>query len=91
MLYPDAYVWLVFLSALDVMLTWITLAWGGMETNALARPIIAHLGLVGIVIFKFALIVLVIVICESVGRRSNRAGRRFATAGQWCKPDATPA
>jgi len=77
-LYPNHYTWLVFVSALDVMLTWVVLWSGGREANVLAHHVINTFGLPGLVAFKFALVLLVIVICETIGRRSDRAGRRFA-------------
>jgi hypothetical protein len=81
MRYQSAYLWLTFLSALDIMLTWIVLFRGGQEVNALADAVIRRFDITGLVVFKFALIVLVILICEVVGRRSDSAGRRMAN---WC-------
>lgn len=78
LLYPDVYLWYVFLAALDIILTWIILNLGGREENALANWIFAHGGLVGAVIFKFATVVLVVVICEFVGRQRDKTGRRVA-------------
>jgi hypothetical protein len=79
-LYPDAYVWFVFVSCLDIMLTWVVLARGGREVNALADTIIRRYGLTGMVLFKLALVTLLVLICETVGRRSERAGRNLAHA-----------
>jgi hypothetical protein len=81
MLYPNLYTWLLFVSALDVMLTWVVLYYGGREANAIADAVIQHLGLPGIVLFKFALVLLVIIICEIVGRRRPRTGQKLAAAG----------
>ncbi len=78
MLYPNHYVWLVFFSALDIMLTWVVLWHGGREVNALADSIIRRYGLKGIVAFKFILVVISILICEAVGRRQRDTGRRLA-------------
>ena len=79
-LYPNQYTWLIFVSALDVMLTWVVLCVGGRETNVLAEAVVHRFGLPGLVGFKFALVLLVIVLCEWVGRRSLVAGRRLALA-----------
>ena len=79
-LYPNEYAWLIFVSALDVMLTWIILYTGGYETNVLADAVVGRFGLPGLVVFKFALVLLVIVICETVGRRKPITGRRLAVA-----------
>ena len=82
-LYQNTYVWLVFVSALDVMLTWMILYLGGREVNGLAAWVIDRFGGVGMVVYKFALVALVIAICEAAGRRRDSAGRglaRFAVA-----------
>jgi hypothetical protein len=77
--YPDQYVWFVFVSALDLMLTWIVLHFGGREANGIANTILQRFGLVGFVIFKFGLVVLVICLCEVIGRRNDRVARRIAS------------
>jgi hypothetical protein len=78
MLFPDAYVWFVLLSTLDVCLTAIVLGLGGHEVNPLAQMILAEAGIAGMVVYKFLLVVLVIVICEVVGRRRPLTGRWLA-------------
>jgi hypothetical protein len=74
MRYPNAYAWLLLLSSLDVMLTWVILLFGGSEVNPLARWIIDHYGLTGMIIYKFALIVFFITICEIVGTLRDSTG-----------------
>ena len=81
MLYPQRYIWLVFVSALDVMLTWIVLHRGGREVNALADAIIKRFDIIGLVLFKFVIVAGVILICEVAGRRKPEAGRRLAEWG----------
>ena len=78
LLYPGVYIWYVVLASFDIILTWIILNLGGREENALANWIFKHGGLVGAVIFKFATVVLVVVICEFVGRQRDKTGRRVA-------------
>jgi len=78
-LYPTHYVWLVFASALDIMFTWIVLHFGGWEVNRIAQRVLEQYGLTGIVLFKFALVTLLIVLCELIGRVNHPAGRRLAT------------
>lgn len=80
MLYENTYLWLIFVSCLDIMLTWVVLWTGGREANALANAIIHRFGLVGIVLFKLSIVVFVICLCERIGRRSPTAGRKFARA-----------
>ena len=82
MRYPNPYVWLVLVSALDIFLTILVLyAWKGHEVNPIAAAIIAHMGFQWTVVFKYALIVLVIIICEVVGRRNDRTGWKLAMVG----------
>lgn len=88
--YPNAYVWFVFLAALDVMLTYLILhpvlfsgdlemtESRGAEANVLAGWIIERWDVPGLVLFKFVLVVLVVVLCEVIGRRKDKAGRRLA-------------
>jgi hypothetical protein len=77
-LYPNVYVWYVLLSALDIMLTWTILHLDGVELNLLADWVIHHGGLPGMVAYKFVLVLLVVAICEVVGRRRDRVGRRLS-------------
>ena len=78
MLYQTAYKWFVLISAVDVILTWFILLLGGNEVNVLADAVIAHAGLKGIVVYKFCLVVFVVLICEVVGRRRFGMGRKLA-------------
>ena len=78
MLYQTAYKWFVLISAVDIILTWFILLLGGNEVNVLADAVIAHAGLKGIVIYKFCLVVLVVLICEIVGRRRFGIGSDLA-------------
>ena len=78
MLYPNAYVWLVFVSAMDVMLTWRILEAGGTEVNPIARAVIEPWGLGGAIAFKFGLILFVIGVTELAGRQRDRLGRFLA-------------
>ncbi len=77
--YPNAYVWLVLVSALDLMLTMLVLfVWEGFEANPVAEAIIAEMGYVWAIVFKFAIVVMVIIICEYIGRRDKRGGQSLA-------------
>ncbi|HSI32330.1 MAG: DUF5658 family protein [Phycisphaerae bacterium] len=75
--YPTPYTWLVFLGAMDVMLTWVVLHRGGTEVNGLARWVIQNFGLGGMVAYKFALIVLIILIGEAIAKRREPTAKRF--------------
>lgn len=79
-LYPGQYTWLVFLSALDVMMTWIVLHAGGREVNPIAQFVIERGDIWGVVLFKFAIAVLAILACEQVGRRAPDWGLNLSRA-----------
>ncbi len=87
MRYQNAYVWIVFFSFMDVLLTLLILSLGEdavSEVNPVALFVIdgwggVHgLGMAGASGLKFTLVVLAIVICEIVGRSSDRKGRYLA-------------
>ncbi len=79
-LYPNIYTWYVLVASLDIMLTWVILHFGGHEVNLLADHIIRTYGLPGTVIFKYGSVMLVVLICEFVGRARYDTGRRLAKA-----------
>lgn len=81
MRYQTPYVWMIFFSSMDIMLTWAILRRGGEEVNPVAELVIRSWGINGASAFKFALILFVIVSCEIVGRRTDRTGRRLAWFG----------
>ena len=74
MRYPNTYVWLLLLSSMDIMLTWVILLFGGSEVNPVARKVIDLYGLPGMIIYKFVLIVFFISICEIVGTLRDSTG-----------------
>ena len=77
-LFPQHYLWYVFLSSLDLMFTGLILKFDGREENALADWIIQNFNTPGLVVFKFGLVILVVAICEVVGRRNQNLGRKVA-------------
>ncbi len=74
MRYPNSYAWLLLLSSMDIMLTWVILLFGGSEVNPIALWIIKRFELPGMIIYKFALIVFFIAICEIVGTLRDSTG-----------------
>ncbi len=76
--FPRHYVWLLGLAAMDVLVTWLVLRFGGSELNALARFAIEKAGVSGLISIKAATIAMVLAICEYVGRRRPVMGRRLA-------------
>ncbi len=80
--YPNEYVWLVFVSAMDIIFTLIFLSnFDGNEANPIADLYLQLHGKTGLIVFKFGIIVLVVVACEVVGRSKDRTGRRLARIG----------
>jgi len=78
--YPTLYLWLVFLSSLDVILTRVILFFGGIEVNPIADRVIEEFGVPGMSLFKFSIVAFVIVICEFVASRRPKVGRNLALA-----------
>ncbi|MEX0654425.1 MAG: DUF5658 family protein [Phycisphaeraceae bacterium] len=77
-LFGDQYVWLVLVSGLDAMLTWLILELGGREVNPIAETLLSLGGFPAMVAFKFAMITLFVLICEHIGRRRRDTGRQLA-------------
>jgi uncharacterized membrane protein len=78
--YENYYTWLVFLAAMDVMMSIVVFAIGGWEANSVAAPIVHRFGIPGMAIYKFSLVALVILLCEYIGQRNERAGRFLVQA-----------
>ncbi len=76
--YPELYTWYVFVSSLDILFTWLILQHGGRELNQLADWIIDRHDVPGLTVFKFATVVLVVLICETVGRFRHETGAKLA-------------
>ena len=77
--YQSAYTWLVLLAALDLILTMLVLyVWQGFEVNPIAAAVIHERGFVWAIVFKFCVVVAVVIICEVIGRRDDRSGRTLA-------------
>jgi uncharacterized membrane protein len=79
--FPNLYTWFVFLSALDVMFTWIVLHFGGIEANQLANWFFRQWGLWGMIVLKFSVVVFVLILCEFMARRDRATARRIAIWG----------
>jgi uncharacterized membrane protein len=80
-LYPDRYAWYVLVSALDIIVTVTVLVHlGAREVNTFAQWSIERFGTWGLIGLKFASVIVVVLICEHIGRKHERAGRWLATA-----------
>ena len=78
MRYENCYVCFVFLSSLDLILTWWILKAGGCEVNPVADWIISDYGRFGLLTFKFGLVIFVILLCEFIGQHKDGLGRFVA-------------
>jgi hypothetical protein len=78
LLYPNAYALYILLSSLDIIITWTILRAGGQELNVVADWVIQNYDRVGVVVYKFLLLVIVVLICETVGRRNRALGQKLA-------------
>ncbi|MEX0887042.1 MAG: DUF5658 family protein [Phycisphaeraceae bacterium] len=76
--FPDQYGWLVFVSALDLMLTWLILQLGGREVNPLADWILVAAGYPGMVLFKYSVVIFVVLVCEYIARKQLKTARELA-------------
>lgn len=80
-LFPDHYAWYVLAATLDVIVTHQILhEFQGSEVNKIADALIARYGLLGMIGLKYSSIIVVVLICEFIGRRNVRLGRRLAVA-----------
>lgn len=65
----------VFVSSLDLFMTYIMLSQGFMEANPVARYFIAGWGAKGMVYFKFSMVAFVCVLAQIIARYRPRAAR----------------
>lgn len=78
-LFPDHYCWYLLACTIDLVLTNTLLNhFGGIEVNGLAAGIIEAGGFWGLIAFKMATAVLVISICEHIGRSRTSTAKRVA-------------
>jgi hypothetical protein len=78
--HPNLYMWLIFVSALDVIMTRVILFFGGTEINPIADFVIDQWGRLGMSIFKFIIVAFVIIVCEFISRQNLIVSRRLAIA-----------
>ena len=78
-LYPAQYVWYVLASSLDLITTHTVIRhFSAIEVNTIADRAIRLFGFWGLIGLKFGTVVLVVLICEYVGRRRPRLGKKIA-------------
>lgn len=78
-LYPNHYAWYILAGTLDVLVTFVIITYlGGGEANQLARRILHSHGWPGMVALKYSTVIVVLLVCEIVGRRHPTLGRNLA-------------
>ena len=77
-LYLHLHRWFLTLAAIDVLLTSVVLSLGGQEANIVPQAVLARAGLGGMVALKTASVILVLLVCELVGRKREPVGRGLA-------------
>ncbi|HJN80074.1 MAG: DUF5658 family protein [Phycisphaerales bacterium] len=77
-LFPNLYLWLVFLASLDIILTRVILFFSGIEMNPIAKMVIDAFGVPGMAVFKFSVVSFVIIVCEVVGRTRRMTAQKLA-------------
>lgn len=79
-LYPERYLWYVLVSSLDIIVTVsVLIHYGAREVNSIAQASIELFGTWGLIGLKFLTLVIVVLICEYIGRKDERLGRIVAT------------
>lgn len=75
-------VWFIFLSFLDVVLTYLLLRTGGFrEANGIANWFFSLYGIRGMVYFKFAMVAFIAVIAQFVAQTRPNVARRLLIFG----------
>ncbi len=79
-LYPDRYLWYVLASVMDIVVTVTVLVhYSAREVNSIAQASIEMFDTWGLIGLKFLTLIIVVLICEYIGRRNERLGRMLAT------------
>ena len=78
-IYPYHYLALTFVSALDLVFTYIILLLGGYEVNPIANAVLqSPADFHGLIVYKFVIVVAVIGVCEFIGRHAPDTARRLS-------------
>ena len=81
--YPNLYLAFILLGAFDILLTTVILSLGGSEVNVIAQRAMDIAGLHGLVSLKFASVIAVVLICEALARRGDRARAASRRLAEW--------
>ena len=72
------YFWYILFATLDLLTTVIILNLGGREANAVANFVLQSTGTAGLLVLKYASVMLVVCICEFIALRKPGLGRLVA-------------
>ena len=75
------YMAFLLLNLFDLFLTGYIFRNHGLEANGAARFILQKYGLAGLPIYKFVLVIILIMACEGIAMRSIRMAKFIMTAG----------
>lgn len=75
------YLAFLLLNLFDLFLTGYIFRNHGLEANGAARFILQKYGLVGLPVYKFLLVIVLILACEGIAMRSIRIAKLIMTAG----------
>lgn len=77
--FPYIYLALILVSALDLLLTHTVISIGGREVNPVANAVLnTPADFNGLIVYKFAIVFVVMMICEYIVRHAADTGRRLA-------------
>jgi|GEM_PF-5688007 hypothetical protein len=79
LLYEDEYIWLAILSAIDVVLTYFYLQFGGQLISPFVDAVLNEAGLYGLLVIKLLSVAIVVMGCETLGHRRSALGRKVIT------------
>lgn len=79
LLYEDEYIWLAILSAIDVVLTFFYLQFGGQLVSPFVDAVLNEAGLYGLLMIKLLFVTIVVMGCETLGHRRASLGRKVIT------------
>jgi len=79
LIYEDEYICLAVLSAINIVLTFLYLEFGGYFINPFVDAVLQESGLIGLLSIKLFFVAAVVMGCETLGHRRTELGRKLIT------------
>jgi hypothetical protein len=79
--YAQEYLGFVLLNLFDLFLTGYIFRFDGMEKNGAAQAVIDKFGYLGFVVYKFALVTIVVLVCEAIAAKNERLAKGIILFG----------